>query len=122
MAGANETINSKTGAAVSNTLHFTDATFDADVLSSDVPVLVDFWAEWCGPCRMMTPTVEALATEYAGRVKVGKLNVDESGGTAMRYNIRGIPTLLLFKGGQIVAQKVGAAGKTDVQKMIDAHL
>jgi len=101
---------------------FTDATFDVDVLNSDVPVLVDFWAEWCGPCRMMTPTVEAIATDYAGRVKVGKLNVDENGGTAMRYNIRGIPTLLLFKGGQIVEQKVGAVGKTDVQKMIDAHL
>jgi len=105
-----------------NTLHFTDQDFDKEVLNSDVPVLVDFWAEWCGPCRMMTPTVDALATEYVGRIKVGKLNVDESGGTAMRYNIRGIPTLLLFKGGQIVAQKVGAAGKTDVQKMIDAHL
>src|SRR5437763_16356513 len=105
-----------------NTLNFTDQTFDLEVLKSDVPVLVDFWAEWCGPCRMMTPTVDALATEYAGRVKIGKLNVDESGGTAMRYNIRGIPTLLLFKDGQVVAQKVGAAGKVDVQKMIDAHL
>src|SRR5437588_8872363 len=108
--------------AGTNTLTFTDAGWDKEVLGSDVPVLVDFWAEGCGPCRMMTPTVDAIATEYAGRVKVGKLNVDESGGTAMRYNIRGIPTLLLFKGGQIVAQKVGAAGKTDVQKMIEAHL
>jgi thioredoxin 1 len=111
-----------TVAAGTNTLHFTDQDFDKEVLNSEIPVLVDFWAEWCGPCRMMTPTVDAVATEYAGRIKVGKLNVDESGGTAMRYNIRGIPTLLLFKGGQIVAQKVGAAGKTDVQKMIDAHL
>jgi thioredoxin 1 len=116
MAGVN------TLAGVNNTLHFTDETFEKEVLASEVPVLVDFWAEWCGPCRMMTPTVDALANEYVGRAKVGKLNVDESGGTAMRYNIRGIPTLLLFKGGQIVAQKVGAAGKTDVQKMIDAHL
>jgi thioredoxin 1 len=108
--------------AGANTLDFTDATFDKDVLNSDVPVLVDFWAEWCGPCRMMTPTVDAIATDYAGKVKVGKVNVDENGGTAMRYNVRGIPTLLLFKGGKIVEQKVGAVGKTEVQKMIDAHL
>jgi thioredoxin len=105
-----------------NTLTFTDSTWDKDVLNSEVPVLVDFWAEWCGPCRMMTPTVEAIASDYAGRVKVGKMNVDENGGTAMRYNIRGIPTLLLFKGGQIVEQKVGACGKNDVQKMVEAHL
>jgi len=108
--------------AGANTLNFTDQSFDTEVLSSEVPVLVDFWAEWCGPCRMMTPTVDAIAADYVGRVKVGKVNVDENGGTAMRYNIRGIPTLLLFKGGKIVEQKVGAVGKTDVQKMIDAHL
>ncbi|MGA2598044.1 MAG: thioredoxin [Bryobacteraceae bacterium] len=108
--------------AGANTLNFTDQSFDTEVLGSEVPVLVDFWAEWCGPCRMMTPTVDAIATDYQGRVKVGKVNVDENGGTAMRYNIRGIPTLLLFKGGKIVEQKVGAVGKTDVQKMIDAHL
>jgi thioredoxin 1 len=105
-----------------NTLEFTDATFDKDVLNSDVPVLVDFWAQWCGPCRMMTPTVDAIANDYAGKVKVGKVNVDENGGTAMRYNVRGIPTLLLFKGGQIVEQKVGAVGKPELQKMIEAHL
>jgi thioredoxin 1 len=108
--------------AGANTLNFTDQSFDTEVLSSEVPVLVDFWAEWCGPCRMMTPTVDAIAADYQGRVKVGKVNVDENGGTAMRYNIRGIPTLLLFKGGKIVEQKVGAVGKTDVQKMLDAHL
>ena len=108
--------------AGANTLDFTDATFDKDVLNSDVPVLVDFWAEWCGPCRMMTPTVDAIANDYAGKVKVGKVNVDENGGTAMRYNVRGIPTLLLFKGGQIVEQKVGAVGKPELQKMIEAHL
>jgi thioredoxin 1 len=105
-----------------NTLTFTDSTWDKDVLNSEVPVLVDFWAEWCGPCRMMTPTVDSIANDYAGRVKVGKVNVDENGGTAMRYNIRGIPTLLLFKGGQIVEQKVGAVGKNDVQKMLETHL
>jgi thioredoxin 1 len=92
------------------------------VLSSEVPVLVDFWAEWCGPCRMMAPTVDAIADAYSGRVKVGKLNVDEHGNTAMRYNIRGIPTLLLFKGGQVVDQKVGAVGKSDVEKMIEPHV
>jgi len=105
-----------------NTLTFTDSTWDKDVLNSEVPVLVDFWAEWCGPCRMMTPTVDSIANDYAGRVKVGKVNADEKGGTAMRYNIRGIPTLLLFKGGQIVEQKVGAVGKNDVQKMLETHL
>jgi thioredoxin 1 len=92
------------------------------VLKSDVPVLVDFWATWCGPCRQMTPTIDAVATEYDGRVKVGKLNVDEQNQTASRYNIRSIPTLLLFKGGQVVEQRIGAMGKSDVQKMIDAHV
>jgi thioredoxin 1 len=105
-----------------NTVTFTDATWDKDVLNSDVPVLVDFWAEWCGPCRMMSPTVDAIAADYAGRLKVGKLNVDENGPTSMRYNVRGIPTLLLFKGGQVVAQKVGATGKADLQKMLDPHV
>ena len=108
--------------AGANTLTFTDATWDKDVLNSDAPVLVDFWAEWCGPCRMMSPTVDAIAEAYAGRVKVGKLNVDENGATGMRYNVRGIPTLLLFKGGKVVEQKVGAVGKTDLQKMLDAHV
>jgi thioredoxin 1 len=105
-----------------NTLTFTDATWDKEVLNSEVPVLVDFWAEWCGPCRMMTPTVDAVADAYVGRAKVGKLNVDENGPTGMRYNVRGIPTLLLFKGGKVVEQKVGAVGKADVQKMLDAHV
>jgi thioredoxin 1 len=108
--------------AGTNTLTFTDASWDKEVLNSDVPVLVDFWAEWCGPCRMMSPTVDAIANDYLGKVKVGKLNVDENGAAAMRYNVRGIPTLLLFKGGKVVEQKVGAVGKSDVQKMLDAHV
>ncbi|MBI3209065.1 MAG: thioredoxin [Candidatus Solibacter usitatus] len=105
-----------------NTLTFTDGAWDADVLNSDVPVLVDFWAEWCGPCRMLGPTVDALAMENSGKVKIGKLNVDENPGSAMRYNVRGIPTLLLFKGGQVVGQRVGATGKADLQKLIDESL
>ncbi len=117
MAGQN-----RETAAHHNTLTFTDDDFDRDVLRSEVPVLVDFWAEWCGPCRMMAPTIELVAAEYAGKVKVGKLDVDSNGGTAMRYNIRGIPTLLLFKGGRVVEQRVGAVGKSEVLKMLDAHV
>ncbi len=108
--------------ASEHTLTFTDAEFDQDVLRSEVPVLVDFWAEWCGPCRMMAPTVDAVAAQYAGKLKVGKLDVDHNGGTAMRYDIRGIPTLLLFKGGQVVEQRVGAIGKSDVEKMVEPHV
>ena len=105
-----------------HTLTFTDKDFDKDVLNSDLPVLVDFWAEWCGPCRMMSPTVDAVAKDYEGKLKVGKLNVDDNGDTAMRYNVRGIPTLLLFKGGRIVEQRVGAIGKADLVKMISSHV
>jgi thioredoxin 1 len=105
-----------------NTLTFTDTAWDTDVLNANVPVLVDFWAEWCGPCRMMGPTVDAVADSYSGKVKVGKLNVDENPSSAMRYNIRGIPTLLLFKGGQVVEQRVGAAGKAELEKMLEAHI
>jgi len=108
--------------AGANTLTFTDAGWDKDVLNSEVPVLVDFWAEWCGPCRMMSPTVDAVAEAYGGRVKVGKLNVDENGATGMRYKVQSIPMLLLFKGGQVVGQKIGVAGKPDLHKMIDPHL
>jgi thioredoxin 1 len=105
-----------------NTLNFTDGAFDQDVLKSDVPVLVDFWAPWCGPCKAMGPTVDALATEYAGKIKVGKMNTDENQQTPMRYQIRGIPTLLLFKGGKVVEQRVGSMPKPEVQKMIEPHL
>ncbi|MFY9725367.1 MAG: thioredoxin [Bryobacteraceae bacterium] len=105
-----------------NTLTFTDSSFDQDVLRAEVPVLVDFWAEWCGPCKMMAPTIDVVASEYAGKAKIGKLDVDANDKTAMRYNIRGIPTLLLFKGGQVVEQRVGAVGKSEVQKMLDSHV
>jgi thioredoxin 1 len=108
--------------AGANTLSVTDTNFDTEVVNSQVPVLVDFWAEWCGPCKMMAPTVEQIASDYAGRLKVVKIDVDENGGTAMRFNIRGIPTLLLFKGGRVVDSRVGAVSKSDVIRMLDKHV
>ena len=108
--------------AGNNVLTFTDSEFDKDVLRSEIPVLVDFWAEWCGPCRIMAPTIDLVATEYAGKLKVGKLDVDSNSNVAARYNIRGIPTLLLFKDGHVVDQRVGAVGKSEVQKMLSAHV
>ena len=105
-----------------HTLDFSDSAFDADVLKSEVPVLVDFWAPWCWPCKAMGPTVDAVAAEYAGKLKVGKLNTDDNPGTAARYQIRGIPTLLLFKAGKVVDQRVGAMGKPDLKKMVDPHV
>jgi len=100
----------------------TDNNFDQSVINSANPVLVDFWAEWCGPCRRLAPTVEELATDYDGRISVGKLNVDDNPNVAFRYSIRGIPTLLLFKGGQIVEQIVGLADKDSLKKLIDKHV
>jgi thioredoxin 1 len=104
------------------TLAFTDSAFDQEVLRSEVPVLVDFWAEWCPPCRQIAPAVEAAACEYAGKVKIGKLDVDGNHGTAQRYNVRSIPALLLFKGGKVVDQRVGTVGKRELADLIDAHL
>jgi thioredoxin 1 len=108
--------------AGSHTLEFSDQNFEEDVLKSSQPVLVDFWATWCGPCRMMAPTVDAIAAEYAGRAKVGKLNVDENLTVASRYGIRSIPTLLLFKAGQIQEQVVGTAPKDAINRLLDKYL
>ncbi|MGE3845111.1 MAG: thioredoxin [Vicinamibacterales bacterium] len=101
---------------------FTDTNFETDVLNSGKPVLVDFWAEWCGPCRMLAPTVDALAGELDGRLVVGKLNVDENPSVPMRYNIRGIPTLLLFKGGNVVESVVGLQDKNSLKRLLEQHV
>ncbi len=96
--------------------------FEAEVLKSADLVLIDFWAEWCGPCKRIAPTVESIAEKYQGKAKVFKMNVDENQGTPMRYNIRGIPTMLLFKDGQPVAQKVGAAPRSQIQQWLESNL
>jgi thioredoxin 1 len=98
----------------------TDASFEADVLGSTEPVVVDFWAEWCGPCRMIAPALDEIATEMAGKVKIVKLNVDENPAVSAKFGIRSIPTLMVFKGGKLVAQKAGAAPKSDLSKWISA--
>src|SRR4029450_8443321 len=97
----------------------TDATFDSEVLKSSKPVLVDFWAEWCGPCKMIAPLLEELATEYTGKLTIGKVNIDESQELAGKFRINSIPTLLFFKGGQVVDQVVGARSKKDFKAKID---
>ena len=104
------------------TVYVNDNNFDEEVLKSELPVLVDFWAEWCGPCRRLAPTVDALAADYAGKVRVGKLNVDENPQTAFRFQVRGIPALMLFKGGQVVESVVGLAPKDDLKRVIDKHI
>ena len=102
--------------------HVSDASFDTDVRGSDVPVLVDYWAEWCGPCKMIAPILDEVSREYSGRVQVAKMNVDENSEIPAQFGIRGIPTLMLFKGGEVAATKVGALNKSQLTAFLDGHL
>ncbi len=103
-------------------LTLTDEKWKEDVLSSPQPVLVDFWAEWCAPCKMMAPSIEALAEEFAGRLRVGKLNVDENAATSEKYDIRGIPTIMIFKGGEVKEQVVGVTSKENLARLVERHV
>ncbi len=103
-------------------VHVSDSSFEQDVLKSNVPVLLDFWAEWCGPCKMIAPILDQIAAEYAGKVVVAKMNVDENPKTPMKFSVRGIPTLILFKNGQLQGQKIGAVRKADVVAFLDSNL
>jgi len=101
-------------------VHITDASFEQDVLKADGPVMVDFWAEWCGPCKMIAPVLAELSDEYSGRLKICKLNIDSNAETAPRYGVRGIPTLIIFKNGQVEGTKVGALSKSQLATFIDS--
>ena len=103
-------------------VHTTDATFSQDVLKSEKPVLLDFWAEWCGPCKMIAPILDEIAAEYSDKIKVAKLNIDENPQTPPKFGIRGIPTLILFKNGTVEAQKVGAVSKSQLAAFLDSNL
>lgn len=107
---------------MSNVIYATDESFETETINSDIPVLVDFWAEWCGPCRSLSPILDDISSDYAGRVKVVKVNVDESNATAAKYGVRGIPTLLLFKNGEVVGTKVGSLPKSQLTTFIDSSI
>ncbi|MDX2421223.1 MAG: thioredoxin TrxA [Amphritea sp.] len=105
-----------------NIVNVTDASFEDDVLKADGPILVDYWAEWCGPCKMIAPILEEIVGDYAGKLKVAKLNIDENSATPPKYGIRGIPTLMIFKNGDVEATKVGALSKSQLTAFIDSNL
>ena len=105
-----------------NIVYISDATFEQEVLQSPTPVLVDYWAEWCGPCKMIAPILDEVAKEYSGKLKVAKLNIDENAATPPKYGIRGIPTLMLFKNGNVEATKVGALSKSQLNAFIDSNI
>lgn len=107
---------------MNNILALADGSFEEDVIKSSVPVLVDYWAEWCGPCKMIAPILEEIAAEYDGKIKVGKLNIDENPNTPPKYGIRGIPTLMLFKDGKVEATKVGALSKSQLAAFLDSNI
>jgi len=104
-----------------NIVHVSDESFEQEVLNSEVPVLIDYWAEWCGPCKMIAPVLEELAAEYGDKVKIAKLNIDENPETPPKYGIRGIPTLMLFKNGNVEATKIGAVSKSQLAEFIDSN-
>ena len=105
-----------------NIIHVSDDSFEQEVLQSEMPVLIDYWAEWCGPCKMIAPVLDEVASEYADKVRVAKLNIDENPATPPKYGIRGIPTLMLFKNGEVEATKVGAVSKTQLTAFLDENI